>query len=196
MTSFTAVFDQFVESYINESNPSNQGLLTYYDEEWLSPCLINETSQANDSTFVPLDNDLVAWRPFSRGLKHDLSNIESALEINIPAELSYLFCGYYSHDFNALAPDGPLTILQAWNEHDFERLQKNLIAHVLMKRRLKQPDTLFFALTDQDDIILSIDVATQAVVVERVGKEAHKKVADNLSDFIQHLSPVPALVEL
>jgi len=55
---------------------------------------------------------------------------------------------------------------------------------------------LFFAITDEEDIVLSIDIATGAVVVERVGKEPHKTVAVNLSEFINLISPAPALVEL
>ena len=75
-----------------------------------------------------------------------------------------LFCRYFSHDINATAEQGGLTLLQAWNEEDFDRLQKNLIAHVLMKRRLKQADTLFFALTDEEDLLLSILLETGEVV--------------------------------
>jgi len=196
MTRFNTVFDQFVQSYIEASNASNQGLLTYFDKDWFSPCLMkDEDVLINNSINLTHDN-LVTWAPFSRGGEENLANIERALEISIPAELHYLFCGYYSHDLSAEAADGSLTILQAWNEHDFERLQKNLIAHVLMKRRLKQADTLFFALTDEDEIILSVELDSGAVVAERVGKKPHKQIANNLSEFIGSLKPVPVLVEL
>lgn len=187
---FESIFDQFVQSYIDQSTPANQGLLTYFDKDWMSPCI------KSDDVINKANEDLVPWQPFSRAGEANLSNIEEALSIKIPQELQYLFCAYYSHDLNAHADDGNFTILQAWNECDFDRLQKNLIAHVLMKRRLKQADTLFFAITDEEDIVLSIDIATGAVVVERVGKEPHKTVAVNLSEFINLISPAPALVEL
>lgn len=184
--SFSAAFDHLIQSYIDNCNDHNKGLFTYYDSDWPSPCL----SQSGEP------NELINWLPFKRPEPASLANLESALEVTIPADLQYLFGAYFSHDINAQAADGSLTILQAWNEDDFDRLQKNLIAHVLMKRRLKQADTLFFALTDEDDIILSVDLASQAVMVERVGKEPHKKLADSLAEFITDLRPQPVLVEL
>jgi SecY interacting protein Syd len=74
--------------------------------------------------------------------------------------------------------------------------QKMGIAHVLMKRRLKQDDTLFFALTDEEDYILSVVLKTGAVMLEKVGKEPHREIAKNISEFIAQLKPLPVLVTL
>lgn len=186
MSIFTQSFDKLIQAYIDQSNANNKGLMTCFDEDWPSPCI---TSQANNEELVP-------WLPIKREDEVSLSNLESALDITIPSDLHALFCRYYSHDINARAQDGKLTLLQAWNANDFDRLQKNLIAHVLMKRRLKQADTLFFALTDEDDIILSIDLKSHAVVVERVGKEPHKTIASNLAEFMLQITPLPELVML
>lgn len=189
-SSFNEVFDKFVQSYIEHSNKDNMGLRTYFDKDWDSPCFQKEGLEDM------VDEQEVEWRPSIRNDEASLKNLEEALEITIPTELQQLFCRYYSHDLNAQADNGNLTILQVWNEDDFDRLQKNLIAHVLMKRRLKQEDTLFFALTDEEDYILSVVLKTGAVMLEKVGKEPHLEIAANLSDFIAQLKPLPVLVRL
>ncbi len=186
--SFATKFDQLIEAYVKQSNADNMGLVTYFDKDWLSPCVQNNSEYEQDQE--------VSWRPYLRLEPASLRNLEEALEISIPAALQDLFCRYYSHDINASAEHGNLTILQAWNQEDFDRLQKNLIAHVLMKRRLKQADTLFFALTDEDDFILSILVSTGAVMLEKVGQEPHREIAANLVEFMANLKPLPLLVTL
>jgi SecY interacting protein Syd len=187
---FTEAFDAFVQSYIDNSTKDNMGLLTYFDKEWISPCFQIAEYEDND------DGDEVLWKPFLRKHSESIANLEEALEIIIPSELQQLFCRYYSHDLNATTEHGKLTILQVWNEEDFDRLQKNLIAHVLMKRRLKQDETLFFALTDEEDYILSIMLSTGAVMLEKVGKAPQREIAPNLTAFMAGLSPAPEFVSL
>lgn len=187
---FNQAFDAFINSYIDHSSKDNMGLLTYYDNEWPSPCF-----QVN-ANMSKQDGDEVSWRPVLRSEPASLSNLEEALEVRIPLELQLLFGRYYSHDLNASTEDGGLSIIQAWNEQDFDRLQKNLIAHVLMKRRLKQAETLFFGLTDEEDYILSVMLSTGAVMLEKVGKEPVRELAPNLSAFLLNLKPAPVFVSL
>lgn len=196
---FAETFDQFIHSYNQASNAENQGLITYFEKGWFSPCYRklgadNPATHVNENDFV--EGEKIGWQAVKRTDNPNLANIESALELSIPAELQQLYGRYYSLDLNAKASYGNLTILQALNFSDFERLQKNLIAHVLMKRRLKQDDTLFFALTDEEDFILSIDIGSGAVVLEEVGKVPQKQISDNLTDFISTLTPQPQLVTL
>ena len=99
------------------------------------------------------------------------------------------FINTYIHDLPATTERGDLDILQAWNEDDFERLQKNLISHVLMKRRLKQAETLFFATTDQEDFIISVDVGSGNIMLEQVGKVATEVLAPDLASFMKTLKP-------
>ena len=58
-----------------------------------------------------------------------------------------------------------------------------------MKRRLRQRDTLFFAVTDEDDFVLSVLNETGEVVLERVGKEPQEILATDLTSFLQSLKP-------
>ncbi|WP_448552783.1 SecY-interacting protein [Thalassotalea montiporae] len=152
------------------------------DEEWPSPCLAGEYS--TDANF---------WQPASvESTESPLSfdNVEQALELSLHPDIKTYFTTLYSESFDLSCDDGNLTLLFPWSEADFGRLQENIIGHVLMKRKLKQDVTIFFALTDQDDFILSLDNQTGEVWVEQVGKAPHKKLADNLTEFLSQLTPV------
>ena len=76
-----------------------------------------------------------------------------------------------------------------WHPGDFIRLQQNLIAHVLMKRRLKQRETLFFAVTDEEDSMLSVLNSTGEVYLEQTGQEVKQLLAPDLLSFLRQLSP-------
>ena len=56
-------------------------------------------------------------------------------------------------------------------------------------KKMKQ-ETVFFAVTDEEDMIISIENATGAVWVERVGCKPHKKLSDSLTQFISQLIPI------
>ncbi|MBF7072257.1 SecY-interacting protein [Glaciecola sp. MH2013] len=184
--------DQFISSYIGLLSDDNSQIMTEYDSEWPSPC-IQLTSEDLNAT---ADGSEVPWQPVLRNDGVTLNNIAEALEIEIDPQLSALFCRYYSHDLPAVTERGELEILQAWNEEDFDRLQKNLIAHVLMKRRLKQPETLFFATTDQEEFIISLELATGNVVLEQVGKLPKEVLAPDIATFIDSLKPRAVVVTL
>ncbi len=178
-------FDSFVNAYIDLAGDADRKLLTDYDADWFSPCLLLSEAQLVDVA----DGAPTTWRPLLQPDTSHLRDLAKALDIEIHPQLETLFCRYYSHDLPASTDRGDLDILQAWNQDDFERLQKNLISHVLMKRRLKQPDTLFFATTDQEDFIISIDVASGKVMLEQVGKVPEEVLADNLDNFMRSLRP-------
>jgi SecY interacting protein Syd len=57
-----------------------------------------------------------------------------------------------------------------------------------MKRRLKQRETIFFAVTDDDDIMLSVLNETGAVFLEHAGCEVKEQLAGSLTEFLQQLS--------
>lgn len=58
-----------------------------------------------------------------------------------------------------------------------------------MKQRLKQDETIFFAVTDEEDMIISVDNNNGEVWVERVGCKPHKKISDSLVEFLRQLTP-------
>lgn len=185
--SFQHIFDKFVDSLVQASNETNMGMISEYDADFHSPCYRTDALVSGEN---------VAWRPFVRPESGSMHNLEKALEIAIHEDIGLLFGRYFSLDLNAKTSRGALVILQALNESDYERLQKNLIAHVLMKRKLKQPETLFFALTDEEDVVLSVLPETSAVVLEVIGQPHKEVIAPSLSEFIETLEPNPVYVSL
>lgn len=149
------------------------------DPEWPSLC----EQGAHDQAFN-------YWKPIKAPEGLTFKNVEEALELELHADIKTYFTALFSDHLRVKCSEGELSLLFAWNNEDFERLQENFIGHVLMKQKLKQAITLFFAITDDDDYILSLNNETGEIWVERVGCEPHKKVANTLSEFIQELSPV------
>jgi len=81
-------------------------------------------------------------------------------------------------------------LIQIWSEDDFERLQANLIGHALAKSRAGLDLTAFIACTDEGELMLSVDNASGAVVLENPGEAPVRTVADSLAGFIDTLEPV------
>lgn len=152
--------------------------LVEHDEQWPSLCLKEK-----------FDESFMCWQPVEMVPSLSFDNLESALDITIHPSIIEYFTTIYSDSIPATCSEGHLQLLFAWSESDFARLQENLIGHVLMKQKLKQAVTLFFAVTDDENIMLSVDNQTGEVWAERVGCKPHKKIAESLADFIKSLQP-------
>jgi len=169
----------FATSYIEKHQSTHQELPKIeVDKDWPSPC---EQERVNDN--------LVYWKPQKIDEELNFDNVGQALDITIHKDIQDYFTCVYSESIEASCEDGKLSLLLPWNKDDFERLQQNLIGHIMMKQKLKQNITLFFAVTDEDDMIISLDNKTGEVWVEQVGCVPHKKLADNLVSFIESLTP-------
>jgi len=160
-----------------------------HDKEWLSLCEVG-----------PHDAEHYYWQPVAietvvltdeNESTLSFSNVESALELQLHADIKTYFTTIFSSDIEAICSEGKLSLLFAWNKEDFARLQENIIGHILMKQKLKQDETIFFAVTDEEDMIISLDNTSGEVWVERVGCKPHKKLSDTLVDFISQLSTDP-----
>jgi SecY interacting protein Syd len=161
------------------------------DVLWISPCELEAHDESHNY-----------WQPVtvSKGQENDkgsealsFENVESALNLELHQDIKTYFTTIFSGDIEAQSIDGQLSLLFAWNREDFDRLQENIIGHILMKQRLKQGETVFFAVTDEEDMIISIDNNNGEVWVERVGCKPHKKLSDSLEHFISQLTPVSLL---
>lgn len=171
--------DLFVTSTLALSEEEGQPLRIEYDSNWPSDCYQGTADNGK----------MVEWKPAKQAGTNSFRNVEQALDITLNPQYCAFFTRYYSHNLLAMAPQGSCELLQVWNDHDFQRLQENVIGHVLMKRRLKQQPTLFFALTDEEDTILSIRNDTGEVMVEQVGKSPVDVVSPSLASFIETLTP-------
>lgn len=145
-----------------------------YDPDWISVC------QQVDS----LVDDKIQWRPELNDKPNDFSNVEYALDCKLHPSIGEYYGCFWSADIEAKHPKGPLTLLQVFNAEDLETLQQNIIGHIMMKQRLKQSLTVFFAVTDEDDQMISVLNETGEVWLEYVGKEPHLKLADSIAQFI------------
>jgi len=150
-----------------------------FDPDWPSPCQVGD----------PDAEGMILWRPVERDPPADFSGLERALEVAIHPDLQAWYGSFWCDTFEVRAEEGGVALLQVWNQKDFERLIGNLIGHALAKRRSRDPLTLFFACTDQDDYFLSLDNLSGQVLLERPGASAVKPVADSLVAFLQRLRP-------
>jgi SecY interacting protein Syd len=178
---------QFSEQYITAYQQNHGCLPTIeHDDDWPSPC---EQSDIKEKT---LPENEVYWQPITIEKSEALSfeNVESALELTLHDDIKTYFTLLYSESLEAQSAEGGLSLLFSWNKADFQRLQENLIGHILMKRRLKQRETIFFAVTDEEDTIISLDNENGSVWVERVGCKPHKQLSDSLTEFISQLTPI------
>lgn len=173
-TEFHLTWDSFVAEYQEHNNLSIE-----HDSDWPSPC-----EQGTDLTA----GQQVAWQPVLQHPAGCFTDVAQGLEIEFNPQLAVFYGRYFSDNLTAYLPArGPLTLLQAWSIDDLARMKKNLIAHVLMKRRLGQADTLFFAVTDEEDLNVVVDAASGQIMLEYVGQAPHELLADDLNAFVGQL---------
>lgn len=186
-----AILQEFATQYINQYQKTHQHLpIIEHDKEWPSPCELPQKEKSAVGKCY-LSAGEVFWQPMpiliEKNFAINFENVESALEISLHPDIKSYFTTLFSESLDASCEEGDLSLLFAWNEADFQRLQENLIGHILMKRRLKQTETIFFAVTDEEDMIISLDNSTGTVWVERVGCKPHKQLSASLTDFIRML---------
>ena len=160
-----------------EQHNSEDRFTVEYDSDWPSVCYLSEAATG----------DQVKWQPVAMDTPLSFANIENALHITLNEQYCHFFTTNWSFNLLTQASEGPCELLQVCNQEDFERLQQNLIGHLMMKQPLKQPPTLFFGLTDEEDFILSVDNASGEVVLEQVGKHPVRCLAPDLATFLDGL---------
>lgn len=179
-TDLTQAWTQFITQWLTEADQIGFPEIES-DDNWPSPCEFTE----HGKTY---------WRPVLVADHIDsplgFANIEEAVGIKLNEQFIAFFTLYFADGINAVHEKGPLQFLQAWSQSDFERLQQNIIGHLLMKHKLKQSPTLFFAVTDEDDLNLVVNNETGEVCLEYVGKPPHEVVAADLATFISEAKPV------
>jgi len=179
-TELVEALTDFVNRYLSAYKEKYDHLpLIEHDDEWPSPCI--------DSVYKAGEVD--HWQPVVCKESLSFDNVDTALEFDLHPDIKTLFTTFYSDTLDASCEHGDLSLLLLWSEPDFARLQENIIGHIVMKRRLKQETTVFFGLTDEEDLILSLKNDSGEVWVERVGKEPHKKLSNSLAEFISTLTP-------
>ena len=153
-------------------------LSTPFDPEWRSDC---EFHQSTDQTF---------WRPVRQLPRVDFSGLSNAVETSIHPDIINYYSSYWSGTLETDSQEGPVSLIQLWNQDDFERLISNLIGHAINKIRAKHPYTIFFATTEPDsELFLSIDNTSGVVLLEEPGKAPIREVDSNICAFLNRLEP-------
>ncbi|RUO25398.1 SecY-interacting protein [Aliidiomarina minuta] len=152
---------------------------TDYMEEWSGTCYQGEVKYG-----------LIGWKPCKQEPEFDFSAIEKGLELSLHTDVAEFYGSFYAGDLHLSYAGEDFTLLQVIHPQDADRLQRNLIGHVLMQQRLKQEVTLFVGVgTSSEDLIISVDNKTGVVGLEYVGKEQHAKLANSLAELLANATP-------
>ncbi|WP_415894781.1 SecY-interacting protein [Neptuniibacter sp. PT34_22] len=171
-----------LDSFMEKLNTIQaQHPLIRFNSDWPSECYATKAK----------DGDSVSWWPTLQTTPSDMfTRLEEALEESIHPDIIDYYCRYWSDPLPASCIDGDLSLIQVWNDEDMERLRSNLIGHALSKRQQKRPLTFFIACPEPDeDFFISVDNFSGEVWLERPGKPPIRKLADNLADFLNSLTP-------
>ncbi|MFT5879639.1 MAG: SecY interacting protein Syd [Moritella sp.] len=153
-----------------------------FDPDWDSPCFVVDEES--------VEAGYRSWHPVKRAEKISFSNIETALNIELDPQIEAFFGAYFSDHMAARYQDEVIELVQVWSEDDFERLQENMIAHLMMKKTLKQSPTLFIASCEDDMEIIALDNVTGEVVRELLGKDKSEVLTPDLASFLNALNPI------
>ncbi len=82
------------------------------------------------------------------------------------------------------------SLLQTWSEEDFQRVQENLIGHLVVQKRLKLAPTLFIATLESERDVISVCNLSGEVIKETLGTAKRITLSPSLASFLSHLEPV------
>lgn len=149
-----------------------------------SPCIIDD------------NNSIVRWRPVPFNLERNLAAVERAMDITLRPEAHQFYTTQYAGDMAARHKDLPLTLLQTWNENDFDRVQQNLIGHLVTQRRLKLSPTVFLATLASELEVVSLCNLSGEVVIESLGTASRQTIASDIGEFLDLLTPLAEWPEI
>ena len=143
-----------------------------------SPCII--ASQ----------DDYVIWQPKPFTGEQNVNAVERAMDIVVQPAVHAFYTTQFAGDMPARFAGITLTLLQTWSEDDLQRVQENLIGHLVTQKRLKLSPTLFIATLDSELDVISVCNLSGEVVKETIGTRNRETLAPSLADFLTRLEPL------
>ena len=154
-------------------------LRTEVDLDWRSDCEVR------------VEGDLSLWKPCPQHPAVNFAGLANAVDAQIHSDIVTYYSAFWSGSLAARSKEGFLSLIQLWNQDDFDRLIANLIGHYLHQKKQKRAFSVFFATTEPNsELFLSIDNQTGRILLEEPGRAPIKQVATDLTTFINRLAPV------
>ena len=174
LTNFLNLYQEAYQKQLNESP-------RFFAKGEPSECVLDEDS-INQGVAVQ-------WVSVIREDAGNFDNLNQALNITLHTDINAFYGHYFAGPLMFNSSWGMGEILQVWNQNDFECLQQNIIGHLMMKKKLKQPLTWFVGVLDDNDKMITVNNDDGSVWIEMPGEQQSTRLADNLHDFIYQLTP-------
>lgn len=170
--------DQLMTRYVETFAQAQQRLRLPEVPEW-------ELEIARDGA-----SEQPTWQPVLQTQPLAFEALEKALKLTFHESVKALYDRYFAADLSLAWQQHGFDLIQVMGPEDGERLQANLAGHVMMKQRLKQPETLFIGVAhDYDDLLVTVDNASGAVGLEWLGRPQHEELAPTLAEFLRSAEP-------
>jgi len=142
-----------------------------------SPCIISSV------------DDYVIWQPKPFTGEQNVNAVERAMDIVVQPAVHAFYTTQFAGDMTLRFAGMALTLLQTWSEEDLQRVQENLIGHLVTQKRLKLSPTLFIATLDSELDVISVCNLSGEVFKETIGTRNRDALAPSLADFLAQLKP-------
>ncbi len=109
--------------------------------------------------------------------------------MEIHPDIKSFYGSYWGSAMELDAAEGGVSLIQVWNDDDFDRLVENILGHAMAKQRIHAPLTIFIACADEGELMLSVDNETGRIVLEEPGGPPIREVSPSLAEFLDRLQP-------